>query len=131
MDDHIQELLDDYRRPYMSNAGDLEEDEFKTAEYKSHTAQHIFETAFGNTEMFFHSTSEDRPELDLETMKDESDGAYDRILQQLQQLRLTLQWPEEMVNGLWEEKADTVDEVKELLKPFSELGLWVFVRITR
>lgn len=131
MDDHIQELLDDYRRPYMGNAGDLEDDEFKAAEDKSRTAQHIFETAFGNTEIFFHGTNEHHPDLDLETMKDESEGAYDRILQQLQQLRLTLRWPEEMVNGRWEQKADTVDDVKELLKPFSERGLWVFVNITR
>ncbi|KAF7514202.1 hypothetical protein GJ744_004527 [Endocarpon pusillum] len=133
MDCHIQELLDEYRQPYMASANELPEAEYKVAEDKSHAAKQVFETVFGNTEMFFHDTGEHYNDLDLnlETMKDESEGAYDRILLQLQHLSRTLKWPEDMVDGIWEDKTATAERVSELLQPWIDSGLWVFVKIAR
>lgn len=130
MDDHIQELLDEYRKPYMASAHELSEVEYKEAEDKSHAAKQVFETVFGNTEMFFHGTGEHPSDLDLKKMKDESEGAYDRILAQLQHLSQTLKWPE-MANGLWQEKTASAEKVSELLQPWIESGLWAFVKIAR
>lgn len=115
MDDHIQELLDEFRQPYMASAIELSEAEYKAAEEKCHAAKQVFETVFGNTEMFFHGAGEHYS--DLGTMKDESEGAYDRILLQLQHLSRTLKWPEDMADGLWEDEATTVEMVSELLQP--------------
>ncbi|ERF68129.1 hypothetical protein EPUS_06941 [Endocarpon pusillum Z07020] len=131
LDDHIQELLDEYRQPYMASAKELSEVEYKMAEDKSHAAKQVFETVFGNTEMFFHDTGDHYSDLDLESMKDQSEGAYDRILPQLQHLSRTLKWPEDMADGLWEDKSATAVRVSELPQPWIDSGLWVFVKIAR
>jgi hypothetical protein len=122
-------LLDEYRKPYLSSASELTPAEFQAAEDKSHAAKQVFETAFGATKTSCENSKYSR--FDPEMMKDESEGAYDRILRQLRQWGRTLQWPKEMEDGHWEACATTVDEVCELVKPFTDRGLWVFVKITR
>ncbi len=105
--------------------------EFQAAQDKSHAAKQVFETAFGTTKSSHFGEIKRYPGFDLEKMKDESEGAHDRILDQLREWGRALQWPKEMEDGYWEAKADTVEEVSELVKPFTDRGLWVFVRITR
>jgi hypothetical protein len=122
-------LLDEYRKPYLSSASELTPAEFQAAEDKSHAAKQVFETAFGTSKISSENSKHSR--LDPEKMKDESEGAYDRILRQLRQWGRALQWPKEMGDGHWEAYANTVDEVCELVKPFTDRGLWVFVKITR
>ena len=117
-------MLDDYRKPYIRAANELTPTEFEAAENKSHAAKQIFETAFGTTQS-------SQPSFDPEAIKDESEGAYERILGQLRQWGRALQWPTGMVDGNWEASAETAEEVRELVGPFIQCGLWVFVRITR
>lgn len=131
VDDHIQELLDEYRKPYLCNLTELTEAEYDTATTKSSAAQQIFKTAFGMSEFSSKDLSEPYPDLDLETMKEESQGAYDAILSELRRRGRAFEWPVEMKNGNWEAKADTVEEVSELMEPFMVLGLWVFVKLAR
>ena len=54
IDENLQELLDDYRRPYIRAANDLTPTDFEAAEHKFHAAKQILEAAFGNTEFDFH-----------------------------------------------------------------------------
>jgi hypothetical protein len=125
-------LLDDYRKPYLRSASGLTAGEFEAAEEKSHAAKQVFETSFGSMKTLSQSNSTTQyPCLDLETMKDESEGTYDNVLRQLRQWGRELQWPEDMESGYWVAKADTAEEVSELVKPFTDSGLWVFVSITR
>lgn len=131
IDENLQELLDEYRKPYISSASDLSPAEFEAAEDKSHVAKQILETAFGNTEASSNDERKQYQGFDLEAMKDESEGAYNRILCQLRRWGRELQWPEETEDGYWEAEADTADEVCELVRPFTDRGLWVFVKITR
>lgn len=125
-------MLDDYRKPYLRSVSELPEGEFEATEKKSHAAKQVFETAFDSIKTLSQGQSTTQyPCLDLETMKDESEGAYDDILLQLRQWGRELQWPEDMESGYWVAKADTAEEVSELVKPFMDRGLWVFVTITR
>jgi hypothetical protein len=100
------------------------------AEKRSDAAKQVFETAFGKTRGSL-SGNKQEPMLDLEMMKDESAGAYEQILSNLRKWGRELQWPKEMADGYWEAYAETAEEVRELVEPFTGRGLWVFVRITR
>jgi hypothetical protein len=131
IDENLQELLDDYRKPYIRAANDLTPTEFEAAENKSHAAKQILEAAFGTTELGFDEENNRQPAFDPETAKDESEGAYERILGQIRQWGRALQWPTDMQDGKWEARAETAEEVRELVEPFTQRGLWVFVRITR
>lgn len=105
--------------------------EFEAAMDRSDAARDIFETAFGITETSPGGIRKGSPCLDLERMKDKTEGARDMVLVQLRQWACALQWPTEMENGHWEAKADTVEQVAELLRPFTDRGLWVFIKVTR
>lgn len=131
MDDHIRDLLDEYRKPYLNSAAELTQAEFEAAEDKSIAAKQVFESAFAITETSFHDQSEQYPGLDLKTMKEKSDADYDEILRRLRTLGRALPWPAEMENGFWKAEARTAGEVSEQLKPFIDRGLWVFVKIAR
>ena len=131
LDEHIQELLDQYRKIFLSSASELTPTELEVAEDISFAAEQVFRTALGLTATSVQGASQPYPGLDLEAMKAEHEGAYDEILGQLLQLGHALSWPSGMKDGLWTAEAHKASEVNELLTPFIDQGLWVFVKITR
>jgi hypothetical protein len=83
------------------------------------------------TDTSLHGSGEHYHGLDLETMKDESEGGYEKILLQLREWGRALHWPGDWKDGHWADVANIVEMVNQLTKPLIDRGLWVLVKITR
>lgn len=127
---HIQELLDDYRAPYLPGASELTGAEFEAAEDKSVTAKQVLQSAFAIPEIS-NDRSYQSSGLDLESMKEASGDVYKKVLRRLRKLGRALPWPSGIEDGSWKAEVSTAKEVNQQLRPFIDRGLWVFVKIMR
>lgn len=124
--EHIKELLWSYRRKLLPNipesslsASDRKPDNAKFAE-ESKRAWVALKATFGSEKGF------NRDFLD-----DQSDGALERITDQLIQWSADIPWPSGSTDGKWTIYAENADECYEHTKPFVRGRLWPFARIIR
>src|SRR5947207_4209180 len=95
IDENLEELLEDFHKPYLPNRNELTGDEFERATNRSDAAKSIFQTAFGRIDDF-----------DIERIAYE-DGGYERALECLKRWARQLEWPTGTCNGKWEASATT------------------------
>ncbi|KAF3397951.1 Nuclear GTPase SLIP-GC [Penicillium rolfsii] len=124
--EHIKELLWSYRRRYLpdipessSSATESKPDDAKFA-VESEQALVALKAAFGSEEGF-----------NLNFLGDQSEGALERITDQLIQWSANIPWPSGNTDGKWTTYAENADECYELTKPFVRGRLWPFARIIR
>ena len=115
MDEIIQELLDEYRMPYLCDASELTTAEFEAAEEKSYAARQTLESTFSSLAAPCNSNDERSPGFDLETMKDKSKGVYEDVLNKLRKWAHKHLWPEGLTERFLQRKASTVEEVCEFM----------------
>lgn len=127
----LQELLDDYRMPYLCGSGELSPGEFEAAEERSYAARQTLESVFGRVGADYNNNDEGNPGFDLETMKDNSEGAYEAVLDKLQKWAHPYLLEEGVAESTVWKEASTVEEVSELMEPFVEEGRWLFLKMTR
>jgi hypothetical protein len=116
IDENLEELLEDFHKPYLPNRNQLTGDEFEAATNHSDAAKSIFQTAFGRIDDFNigHIAYED--------------GGYERALECLKRWARQLEWPTGTCNGKWEASATTARKLQRQMKPFLSLGSWPFVK---
>lgn len=113
-----RESLPDISESSLS-ATDSKPNNAKFAE-ESKQAWVALEAAFGSEEGF-----------NRDFLGDQSDGALERITEQLIQWSANIPWPSESTDGKWTTYAETADECYEHTKPFVRGRLWPFARIIR
>lgn len=128
IEEHIRELLWNYRRLYLPdvNSENTTEADYRKYERESEQAWFALEAAFK------HKGGEFTPEL----IKDMSDGAEERVLHKLTGWANSIQWPQsstgsEGEDGFWTETAELPRECVELTKKFNQDRYWPFTKIIR
>lgn len=120
--EHIKELLWSFRRRIL--LPDVSEGQLgatdHTEDEESEQAWLTLSAAFGNEEGFNHNF-----------LCDQSDGAFERITDQLVRWSKNIPWPLGSTDGKWITYAETADECFEHLRPFVRDRLWPFTRIIR
>lgn len=121
IDELVKELIWSYRQLYLP---DIEEtasaEEYKRYRSESERAWSTLEAAFGH-----------RREFKKELLKDDSEGAPDRIASLLLQWTEDLDWPEGGSKGLWKSTAQTAEECCDKTAVFMRDRLWPFTKIIR
>ncbi|KAL1899567.1 hypothetical protein Sste5346_002969 [Sporothrix stenoceras] len=122
MKEHLKELLWNYRRVYLPdiNAAALGDAEYQQLEAASNTAWFTLQTAFRHENAFSATFA-----------KDMSDGADDRILDQLIAWSDQIEWPQGSESGYWTTTEVTADACTEATRPFMEDKFWPFTKIIR
>jgi hypothetical protein len=120
--EHLGELLWSYRNFHI---WDLDEKgmtakEQKHLEKKAKLAWDTLQSAFGS-----------RRGLTEACLKDSSDGAEERIQQQLKLWTDSLQWPGDSHHSGWLGSAETVQEYNRKTQQFLTGGLWPFIKVIR
>jgi hypothetical protein len=118
----IRELLWKYRQFYLP---EIEEDKVDAKDYaryqrESEHAWSALEAAFKH-QILFKS----------EFLKDMSEGALERITQQLIQWTRELDWPEGGNTGTWKSSANTAEDCCEKTSVFMKDRFWPFTKIIR
>jgi hypothetical protein len=117
---HLKELLWSFRQLYIEGIEDAASDaEYKMYQSQSELAWHTLEAAFGH-----------RKELTREYLQDSSEGADNRIYDQLRIWACEIDWPGDG-QGMWLSTAATADECIEKMLTFSEDSLWPFTKVIR
>lgn len=117
---HLRELFQQYRRPSAPDQQELPSAEFDQMENQSRIARDTLQAAFGH-----------RPDFDIESLKNFSDGAFDQIYSQLCRCAEQIEWPAGPEPGRWSSTANTVEECHDLAEDFMRNGLWPFTKIMR
>jgi hypothetical protein len=116
IDENLEDLLEDFHKPYLANRDELTRDEYEAAENRSDAAKSIFQTAFGRIDDFHIGRIA------------HEDGGYERALECLKRWARKLEWPTGTCNGKWEASATTARTLHRQMKPFLSLGTWPFVK---
>jgi hypothetical protein len=122
IEEQLRELLRSYRNFHMwdlDEKGMIGDDQRRLAE-KSKLAWDTLKSAFGS-----------RRELTETYLKDSSDGAEERIQQQLKSWTDSLQWPGDSSQSGWLGSAETVQEYNRKTKEFLTGTLWPFIKVIR
>ncbi|KIX92369.1 uncharacterized protein Z520_11977 [Fonsecaea multimorphosa CBS 102226] len=90
------------------------------SENQSKEAWSALQAAFGHHELFGRSF-----------LLDQTEGAFDRIVSQLNQWTQLLQWPEEAKDGRYSISVDDEDECAENISLFMQDKFWPFTKIMR
>lgn len=118
----IKELVWNYRQAFIP---ETEKDEVSATEYarrqrESDQAWSALEAAFRHQRQFKR-----------EFLSDMSDGALDRVTEQLILWARDIEWPEGSGSGRWTSTAKNADESSEKTKIFMRDRLWPFTKIIR
>ncbi|KAL8696199.1 MAG: hypothetical protein Q9224_002922 [Gallowayella concinna] len=123
IDEQLHELLVSYRELYQPGLEkELENNEqlYREIETKSGVAASTLESIFPK-----------RPEVTPIHLRDESEGAFERIYGELKRLAALIEWPSGAVNGKWEATASSASECHDKVAHFMEQGLWPLTNIVR
>lgn len=119
---HLTELLWSYRQLYHPSVESAETSAEDYARYTRESAQawSALEAAFGH-----------KREFKEELLRDQTEGALERVTEQLRQWSLDIDWPEGSDNGRWTATADTPDECCSKTERFMQDRYWPFTKIIR
>ena len=118
----IKELLWKYRQLFLP---EIEQDKVDAKDYaryqrESEQAWSALEAAFKHQNLF-----------KKEFLKDMSEGALEKVTQQLIQWARELDWPEGGNSGIWKSTANTAEECCEKTSVFMKDRFWPFTEIIR
>lgn len=119
---HVAELLWSYRQLYHPS---IESDQTTAEDYVRYTRESA--QAWSALEAAFRHKREFKEEL----LRDQSEGAQERVTTQLVQWSLEIDWPEGGVNGRWKATADTPEECCAKTERFMQDRYWPFTKIIR
>ena len=125
IDEQLHELLYSYRSLFQEGLekdleGENGADEYRAIERRSVVALSTLQSIFPH-----------RDEVTLENLQDNSQGAFDRIYKQLQELAEQLVWPPGAENGRWVRTATSADDCHDQVSLFTAGGLWPLTNIVR
>ncbi len=122
IEEQLRELVWSYRNFHLSDldGNGFTADEQKALETKSNLAWDTLKAAFGS-----------RRELTETYLKDSSDGAEERIQQQLKLWTDSIQWPQDFHESGWIGSAETLDEYDRKMEQFLTGTLWPFIKVIR
>ncbi|KAL8846664.1 MAG: hypothetical protein Q9221_008271 [Calogaya cf. arnoldii] len=123
IEEQLHELLVSYRELYQPGLEEALENDpsvYREIEKKSAVAASTLQSIFP-----------DHPEVAPHQLRDQSEGAFERILDELKRLASRIQWPTDAVNGRWTATATTSSECHEKVAYFMEKGLWPLTNMVR
>ena len=121
--EQLHELLVSYRELYQPGTEkELEHNEQLHQEVatKSEVAASTLQSIFP-----------DHPEVTSNQPKDQSEGAFQRILQNLRRLASLTEWPTDAVNGRWTVTAVNAAQCHDKVAYFMKKGLWPLTNVVR
>ncbi|KFH46600.1 hypothetical protein ACRE_024930 [Hapsidospora chrysogenum ATCC 11550] len=120
--DMIRELLWSYRQLFLPGveANETSAQDYARYQRESECAWYALHAAFHNKAGFSE-----------EFLRDMSDGASERIAEQLILWAEEIEWPDSARPGVWESTAVTADECCEKTKIFMQDRLWPFTKVIR
>lgn len=117
----VKELLWSYRQLFLPLVEtSTSEEDYKEFTRESEKAWSALHSAFGH-----------KPALTKHFLQDMSEGALDRITDQLIEWAREIEWPAGAEDGFWKSTAATADECCELTKTFLQDKNWPFTKIIR
>ncbi|KAJ5559991.1 hypothetical protein N7513_002390 [Penicillium frequentans] len=116
LEDHINELLWSFRRQFLDAKDSLSTDDMKECREAGSALQSAFGSERGYNRQF---------------MTDKSEGAFERILDQLIKWTKTIPWPTGASDGKWVTNAKTAEEFHTKTSLFMQDRIWPFTRIMR
>ena len=127
--EHIKELLWNYRRIFLPGAVELKNKKVKTeSEIKDYIQyERESEQAWSALEAAFKH----RREFSRTFLSDMSDGALERTTNTLVQWTESIQWPGASTVGRWTTSAQDADECYQKTSDFMRDRLWPFTKIIR
>ncbi|KAL8864708.1 MAG: hypothetical protein Q9198_009693, partial [Flavoplaca austrocitrina] len=123
INEQLHELLVSYRELYQPGIEkELENNEqlYQEIEKKSTVAASTLQSIFP-----------DHPEVTPNQMKDQSERAFERILQNLKRLASLIEWPADAKNGRWTATAASAAECHDKVAYFMKKGLWPLTNVVR
>ncbi|KAJ5195100.1 uncharacterized protein N7498_008538 [Penicillium cinerascens] len=118
MKDHVNELLWSFRRAFLP---DVAKDSLTAADLKEiKEAWSALESAFGNEK-----------EFNRKFLSDKSEGAFEKIAEQLIKWTKTIPWPTDASDGKWVTYAETAEEFYTKTSLFMQNRIWPFTKIMR
>ncbi|KAL9621176.1 MAG: hypothetical protein Q9204_008138, partial [Flavoplaca sp. TL-2023a] len=123
INEQLHELLFSYRELYQPGIEkELENNQqlYQEIERKSTVAASTLQSIFP-----------DRPEVTPSQMKDQSEGAFERVLQNLKRLASLIEWPADAKNGRWTATAASAAECHDKVAYFMKKGLWPLTNVVR
>ncbi|KAL8994209.1 MAG: hypothetical protein Q9169_005755 [Polycauliona sp. 2 TL-2023] len=123
IDEQLHELLVSYRELYQPGLEkQLENDErlYREIETKSTVAASTLQSIFP-----------DHPAVAPSQLRDQDEGAFERILDELKRLALLIKWPSDAANGRWTATATSPGECHDKVAYFMEKGLWSLTNVVR
>ncbi|KAL8905916.1 MAG: hypothetical protein Q9171_006480 [Xanthocarpia ochracea] len=124
IDEQLHELLVSYRELYQPGLEkELEEDDpqlLREIKTKSGVAASTLQSIFP-----------DQPEVAPAHLRDEGEGAFERILNGLKRLASLIEWPSDAANGRWTATATSAMECHDKVAYFMREGLWPLTNIVR
>jgi hypothetical protein len=118
----IKELVWNYRQLFLPEveADSVDARDYMRYQRESEQAWSALEAAFSHKETFKQ-----------EFLSDMSEGALERVTDQLIQWTRDLDWPEDGNSGMWKSTADTAEECCEKTSIFMQDRFWPFTKIIR
>ncbi|KAL8868691.1 MAG: hypothetical protein Q9174_004824, partial [Haloplaca sp. 1 TL-2023] len=123
INEQLHELLISYRELYQPGIEkELENNEqlYQKIEKKSSVAASTLQSIFPN-----------HPGVTPNRMKDQTEGAFERIFEDLKRLASLLEWPRDAVNGRWTSTAGNAAECHDKVDMFMKKGLWPLTNVVR
>ena len=111
-----------YRQLFLPNVevDSVDARDYERYQRESEQAWSALEAAFKNQPLFGKTF-----------LQDMSDGALERVTNQVMEWAKDIQWPEGGNAGLWRSTADTAEECCEKTSAFMQDELWPFTKIIR
>ena len=122
IDELIKELVWNYRQLFLP---EIEEDKVDAKDYMRY--QRESEQAWSALEAAFKHQRSFKKEL----LSDRSDGAVERVTDQLISWTKDIDWPEGAQEGIWKSTANTAYECCEKTSTFMQDRYWPFTKIIR
>ncbi|KAJ5662663.1 hypothetical protein N7462_011589 [Penicillium macrosclerotiorum] len=122
MEAHIMELLWSSRRVFLPNVAQnsLSAADWNEIKEKSKQAWSALQSAFGSQVGF-----------SKRFLSDQSEGAFERITEQLIRWSKTIPWPTSADDGRWVAFAETAEELLDKTSVFTKTQVWPFTKIMR
>ncbi|KAL8724298.1 MAG: hypothetical protein Q9166_008029 [cf. Caloplaca sp. 2 TL-2023] len=123
INEQLHELLFSYRELYepgLARFFELNEQQHFEVGKKSELALSTLQSIFAG-----------HPEVTPSYLKEQSEGAFERILGELRRLAALIEWPPGAANGSWMATAASSDECHDKVAYFMQQGLWPLTNIVR
>jgi hypothetical protein len=118
LEDHVNELLWSFRRAFLP---DVAKDSLTAADWKEiKEAWSTLESAFGSEKAF-----------NRKFLSDKSEGAFEKIVDQLIKWTKTIRWPTGASDGKWVTYAETAEDFYMKTRLFMQDRIWPFTKIMR